>query len=114
MHELQIVDCSDTGQRQCGQLRLRDDRGGRFDPLGVGVRAGPVVGPATGKSVAVRNLDFVDTGVVECFRDSRHLLGGVTMTDGVHAGAQGEVVEVDRRGPRVGCRPEVTSADDEE
>ena len=72
------------------------DLGGGRDPLRVGVRAEAVVEAAAGQPVAVGDLDGVHPGGVQRGGDGRDAADGEAVADGVHAVAQGHVLDVDR------------------
>ena len=71
------------------------DRGGGFDPFPVRVASGAVGEAAAGEAVAVGYFDGVDAGGVQCSGDSADVLGAEAVADGVHAVAQGDVLDED-------------------
>ncbi len=83
--------------------------GGGLDPRGVRGRAVAVVDAGAGQAVAVGDLDGVDPGRVERGGDPGDLAGGVAVGDGVHAVAQGHVLDVEAV-HRVTIRSAVRSA----
>lgn len=94
-------DGADTGQQQGGQPGVGEVGGGGFDPFPVGVAAGTVVQRSAGESVAVGDLDAVDTGGVERGHDLADVVGGDAVADGVHAVAEGDVLDEQLCGHRV-------------
>ena len=98
---LQVVDGADAGQQQGGEPGVLQHRCGGLDPLPVGVGAGPVVDRAAGEAVAVGDLDRVDAGGVEGGDDALDVVWGDAVADGVHAVAQGDVLDEDRGAHRL-------------
>src|ERR1700722_1486536 len=90
---LELGDCADAGQQERGQAGIADAVRGGLDPLPVGVAARAVVNAPASKAVAVRDLDRVDSGGVQRGDDSPHPLGGDPVPEGVHAIAQGHVLD---------------------
>ena len=74
--------------------RVAMTAGGGLDPLPVGVAAGAVVEAAARQAVAVGDLDGVDAGGVERGGDPATSAGRDAVADGVHAVAQGDVLDV--------------------
>ena len=57
------------------------------------LRAGAVVQAAAGEAVAVGHLDGIDAGGIEGGHDLPHVLGRDAVPDGMHAVAQGHVLD---------------------
>ena len=94
---LRLSHGADAGQQQRCDLRARR-AGHGLDPFQVGVCAESVDAARTGQSVAVGDLDRIDSGGVQGACDRVHLLDAVLVADRVHAVAQGDVADVDVAG----------------
>ena len=70
----QVFHGADAGEQERGEPGAGDRRAGRLDPLPVGVRTRAVCEAAAAKTVAVRDLDRVDTGGVERRRDAPYVV----------------------------------------
>jgi hypothetical protein len=92
---LQLVQGADAGQQQRGQSRVVHDLGRGADPLPVGVAARAVGQARAGQPVAVGDLDGVHSGGIDGRGDRAHLVGVHPVPDGVHAVAQGHVLDVE-------------------
>lgn len=93
---LEVVQRADAGEQECGGHGLVGGARDRLDPLPVGVGADAVVDAGAGQSVAVGDLDGGDPGGVQGGGDGTGLLDGVAVPHGVHAVAQGDVLDVQR------------------
>jgi hypothetical protein len=90
----EVGDGADAEQQQRGQPGVGDRPGHRLNPLLAGVAARPVDEAGAGQPVAVRDLDRVHAGRVEGGGDPRGLLRRDPVPGGVHAVAQGDVLNV--------------------
>src|SRR3546814_20142649 len=79
----------------CSDVCSSDLGGGghRPYPLQVVVPAEAVVEAGAGQAVAVRDLDRRHPGLVQGLRDRAHVVESVLVADGVHAVAQGHVLD---------------------
>src|SRR5439155_12023383 len=65
----------------CALHRFRHGR----DPLAIRVSAESVIEARPREAVAMRDLESVDAGAVQCPRNRPHLLDRVLVTNGMHA-----------------------------
>ena len=96
MRGLEIFDGPDAGQQQDGHPGALDASDHCRDPLDVAVRAEPIREARAGQSIAVRDFDRIHARAIERSRDSRDVGKRILMTDGVHAIAQRDVLNVER------------------
>src|SRR5690554_4070694 len=92
---VQVVDGTDTGQQQGGNLGVFHHFGHGFDPLQVGVGAKAIVKAGALQAVAVGDFNAVDFRLVQGPCDVLHVLDGVLVTNGVAAVSQGHVGDVE-------------------
>src|SRR5690554_4105568 len=92
---VQVVDGTDTGQQQGGNLGVFHHFGHGFDPLQVGMGAVAVVEAGALQAVAVGDFNAVNFRLVQGPCDVLHVLDGVLMTNGVAAVSQGHVGDVE-------------------
>ena len=91
---LELLDGTDTGQEQRRQLRPMHHRCGGLDPLPVGVATGTVGEAVARKTVAVSDLDGIDSGAVEGTRDAGDVLWCDAVPHRVHTVAQRHILDV--------------------
>lgn len=71
------------------------DLGGRGEPFPVGVAPGTIGQARARQPISVCDLDRVDSGGIERCGDVADLVGPQLVPDGVHAVAQGDVLDVE-------------------
>jgi hypothetical protein len=91
----QLLDRADARDQQGGQPGMVYHLGGGLDPFPVGVRAKAVIEARAVQAVAMRHLDRVDPGGIECPGDRADMVDAVPVADRVHAVAQRHVLDVE-------------------
>ena len=92
---LQVGDSADTGEDQCGQHGVIYRISNRFDPIPIGMGAKAVIEARTADTIAMRNFDCVNAGLIKRAGDFPDIIYSVKVTDGMHAIAQGHVLYID-------------------
>ena len=96
----QVVRGADAGQQQGRDLGGPDRLRHCGDPFDIGVRAKAVVEAGAFQPVAVRDLDAVDAGGVQCRGDRLDLRDAVLVANGMAAVTQGHIADVELPGRR--------------
>ncbi len=91
---IQILNRPDAGYQKRGHLGPADRPSRGADPFHIGMRTHSVVEAGPGQSIAVGDLDGVDTGVIQRLRNLCDLLQRISMADGMHSVSQGYVLDV--------------------
>ena len=91
----QIMHGADAGNQQCGHLGMLDRLGHSLDPFEVGLQTEAIVEARSGQSVAMRDFDTVDLGLIQRLGNCGDLLDGVLMAARMHAVAQRDIRDVD-------------------
>ena len=91
----EILDRPDARKQQGGEHTVGQDIGDLFEPLPIGMCAEPVVERRSGEAVAVGDLDGIAPCRIDRLCDLANMIEAVLMADGVHAVAQGDVLDVD-------------------
>ncbi len=92
---LEILLGADARQQQGGEAGAGQLLGDGGDPFLVGVGAEAVIEAGPRQAVAMRDLDRIDPGRIEGARDGAYRIQPVLMADGVHAVAQGDILDIE-------------------
>jgi hypothetical protein len=92
---LQFLDRAHSGQDEGGEHRPVKHRGDRLEPFPVGMGTKAIVEASAIEAVAMGDLDCVDACVVKRLGDRLHMVDAIHVADGVHAIAQGDVLDIE-------------------